>query len=121
MWAWGWRRFELPGVPLRIGSALLLATTLLLPLVPGHGWVICPLRATTGIPCPLCGMTTSVTATGRGRLGDAVAANPAGVLAVALAIAILVLRPDRLRVPVGVGLAAVGAMWLFQLFRFSVL
>lgn len=121
MWAWGSRRLELPGIPLQVGSALLLVATLLLPLVPGHGGVVCPLRATTGIPCPLCGMTTSVTATGRGRFSEAVAANPAGVLAVALALAIVVLRPERLRVPLALAATAVAAMWIFQLFRFSVL
>lgn len=36
----------------------------------------CPLRTVTGIPCPMCGMTTASVALVRGRLHDAVAANP---------------------------------------------
>jgi len=37
---------------------------------------ICPLRTFTGIPCPLCGMTTAATALARGDLGASLAANP---------------------------------------------
>jgi hypothetical protein len=43
----------------------------------------CPLRAVTGIPCPICGMTTATVALVRGDLGGAVRANPL-VLALAL-------------------------------------
>lgn len=37
---------------------------------------VCPLRAITGIPCPLCGMTTAATALAHGDLGASLAANP---------------------------------------------
>lgn len=75
----------------------------------------------TGIPCPLCGMTTSVVATSRGRLSEALAANPAGILFVIGAIALLILRPAKIRLPVAALIVSVTGMWLFQLFRFSVL
>ena len=91
------------------------------PLLP-HPELLCPLRAATGIPCPLCGMTTSVTATVRGDLGAALAANPAGVLAVIAAVVLLVSRRARtIRVPSPVWGALLAGMWLFELFRYSVL
>ncbi len=43
----------------------------------------CPLRTLTGVPCPLCGMTTAATGLASGDLGAALAANP------------FVLRPGR--------------------------
>jgi hypothetical protein len=55
---------------------------------PGSTYVICPLRAFTGVPCPLCGGTTAAAATGRLRLGDALLANPFVVVA-ALAFALI--------------------------------
>ncbi|MEW2356530.1 DUF2752 domain-containing protein [Spirillospora sp. NPDC029432] len=50
--------------------------------------VLCPLRAVTGIPCPLCGGTTVFIEMGSGRPAQAVLANPvafAGAVALALA------------------------------------
>lgn len=50
--------------------------------------VLCPLRAITGVPCPLCGGTTVFIEFGSGRPARAVLANPvalAGAIAVALA------------------------------------
>jgi hypothetical protein len=66
-------------------------------------------------------MTTSVVATSRGRLGEALAANPAGLLFVIGAIALLIVRPKKVRLPVATLIAVAVAMWVFQLFRFSVL
>ena len=34
-------------------------------------WLPCPLRTLTGIPCPLCGMTTAATGLASGDLGAA--------------------------------------------------
>lgn len=56
----------------------------------------CPLRAATGVPCPLCGSTTSAVALVRGRLGEALAASPLLVVAaVATAVVLLVLALRR--------------------------
>jgi hypothetical protein len=51
----------------------------------------CPLRELTGVPCPLCGLTTASTALAGGDVGAAFAANPFVLpLAVAtLAMAVL--------------------------------
>jgi hypothetical protein len=121
MWAAAVRRVDIEGLHLQIVSALLLAGAVFFPLLPGHGGFTCPLLAITGIPCPLCGMTTSVVASSRGKLDVAIAANPAGLLAVIGAIALLVLRPQRVQIPVGILIFAVTGMWLYELFRFSVL
>jgi hypothetical protein len=104
---------------LRYAAVSLVAAGAALPLVPVHAPLGCPLRSTTGVPCPLCGMTTSVVATVHLRLDEALAANPAGVAAVAVALALLALRPERLRIRAPLVLVALVAMWVFELHRFS--
>jgi len=106
----------------RGAAVALLGAAAMLPLLPGHAGLSCPLRTLTGVPCPLCGMTTSVEATVHGRLGAALLANPAGLLAVAAALALLGRRPRRaIRVPTVAVLGTVLALWLFELHRFSVI
>ena len=99
----------------------MLAIAAVRPLVHDPG-IPCPLRTLTGIPCPLCGMTTSVTDVVHFQWRDALLANPAGFAAVAVAVWLLARRDvERVALPtwfVGVGLAA---MWVFELFRFSVI
>jgi hypothetical protein len=51
---------------------------------PDSTYVICPLRALTGLPCPLCGGTTAAAAVGRLRLGEALLASPFVLLAASL-------------------------------------
>jgi uncharacterized protein DUF2752 len=99
----------------------MLPTAVVLPLLPGHVGLPCPLRTLTGIPCPLCGMTTSVEDTVRLRLHDALSANPAGVMLVLAAVALLALRPRRLVVPSFALPLTLAAMWLFELHRFGFL
>ncbi|MBV8982523.1 MAG: DUF2752 domain-containing protein [Acidimicrobiia bacterium] len=94
---------------------------MVLPALPGHPSLLCPLRTVTGVPCPLCGMTTSVEATMHLRFGDAFAATPAGILAVALAIVFLVHRPKTIRLPLALVFAVLALMWAFQLHRFGYL
>lgn len=104
------------------GPALgLLAAGALLPLL-GHPGLSCPLRTFTGVPCPLCGMSTSVQSTVRGRWSDAFAANPMGIAVVIGALAVLIgLRFDVHRIPKPVIVTVLAGMWVFQLARFSVL
>ena len=99
----------------------MLAAGLALPTLPGHPSLHCPLRTLTGVPCPLCGLSTSVEETVRLHLGDALAANPLGVLLVLVAVALLVLRPARLALPRAVIPTVLAASWLFELHRFSFL
>jgi hypothetical protein len=86
-----------------------------------HPALVCPLRALTGVPCPLCGMTTSVEATLQGDPGAAVAANPAGLVAVAAAVLVLFVRLPRIVLPRALPVGVLGAMWVFELHRYGVL
>jgi hypothetical protein len=112
---------SLDGRELRWAGAGVLAAGALLPALPGEPGAPCLLRALTGIPCPLCGMTTSVIAALHLHPVDALAANPAGVAVVVAAIALLVVRPVRLPLPVLAPPIALAALWLFELNRFSIL
>jgi hypothetical protein len=104
---------------LRPTAVLTLVAALVHPLLPTDVSLICPLRATTGIPCPLCGMTTSVVATVHGDLLGALAANPAGIGVVAFALIILFARGKRVTMPRVPGVLLLVSLWLFELFRFS--
>ena len=97
----------------------MLVAAAVLPVLPVHPTLLCPLRTVTGVPCPLCGMTTSVEATVHLHFGDALAAAPAGVLLVVAAIVLLVRRPAAVRVPLGLVFAVLALMWAFQLHRFG--
>ena len=103
---------------LRIAGGLLLAGAALIPLLPGPDGLPCPLRSLTGIPCPLCGMTTSVTAAVHFDPVGAVAANPAGLLAVLVAVGLLAFRGRRqVTLPRWAAPVALVAMELWQLAR----
>jgi hypothetical protein len=82
----------------------------------------CPLRTITGIPCPLCGMTTSVTAAAQLDVAGSLAANPGGVIAIAVAVAVVVFRNRRVVVlPAWLIPAVLAAMWVFELHRFHII
>jgi uncharacterized protein DUF2752 len=102
-----------------LGGAALLPL-LPLPLLHGHAGLPCPLRTLTGVPCPLCGMTTSVEHMVHGHPLAALGANPAGPLAVLVAILLLLRPPARpFAVPVAVVVAVFALLWAFELHRFS--
>jgi hypothetical protein len=108
--------------PLRWAGGVMLALGAVLPHLPGHPGLPCPLRTLTGVPCPLCGMTTSVEATMGAHVGGALVANPFGVVAVLCALALLI-RPAAIRLRVPSILLAVGlaSSWAFELHRFHIL
>lgn len=115
------RRTTLSLTDLRVAGGLMLAAAAVRPLVPGQPGLPCPLRAFTGIPCPLCGMTRSVTSVVHLRLGDALAWNPAGLVAVALAAGLLVFRRvDAVAVPAWVVPTAIAVLWAWQFWRFPI-
>ena len=58
-------------------------------------WLPCPLRTLTGIPCPLCGMTTAATGLASGDLGAAVAANPFVLVLAGFTLVMAVLMAAR--------------------------
>ena len=107
---------------LRVAGAVMLTGAALLPILPGPDGVPCPLRSLTGIPCPLCGMTTSVSAAVHLDPWGALVANPAGLLAVAVAVGLLLARHRRTAdVPVWGLPAVLAVMEIWQLVRFGVL
>jgi Protein of unknown function (DUF2752) len=115
------RMVALDPTDLRTSGAVMLGAAIALPLLPGHPGLECPLRRFTGVPCPLCGMTTSVEDGVRLHLGRAFLANPGGLAAIAAAVLLLVLRPQRLRVPTLLPPFVLSVLWLFELHRFSIL
>ncbi|HZQ84186.1 MAG TPA: DUF2752 domain-containing protein [Acidimicrobiales bacterium] len=108
---------------IRVAGGVMLGAAAVRAAWPGHApGLPCPLRTLTGVPCPLCGMTTSVTATVRGHLGSAVAANPAGLLFVAASVALLVSpRLKAVDVPRWLPYVALTLMWMWELLRFGIL
>ena len=115
------RSFVVDGLVMRRLGALLLIAGGLLAWSPIHPGLLCPLRATTGVPCPTCGMTTSVKACLNLDFGSAFAASPGGIAALLVAALLVVTRPHHLKVSwVGAG-AAMAFLWIWQLFRFDVL
>jgi len=97
-----------------------LALAAVLPLLPGHDAITCPLRATTGVPCPFCGMTRGVGHALRGDVGGALALNPGSVLLVVGVLAlVLAVRRATIRIPVWVPAVVLVAMWSFQLLEYS--
>ena len=106
---------------LRVAGVVMLSAAALAPVLPGPDGVPCPLRSLTGVPCPLCGMTTSVTAAVHLDVVTALAANPAGFLAVVLAAALLVFRRRReVSLPVWALPAGLGLLWVWQLMNLGV-
>ena len=96
----------------RGAAIVMLGAGAVLSLVPGHA----------GLPCPLCGSTTSVEELFRGHPLGALQANPLGLFAVAAAIALLVRRPrSAIQVPLSVVCAMLFALWLFELHRFALI
>ena len=117
------------GADLRTFGALMAAGAVVVPFTPPVG-VLCPLRRLTGIPCPLCGMTTGTLALSRGDIVGSVAANPfAIVLVTALVVSFLPVvyragwfqRAWRRVKPVApmVPFAMMPLLWVWQLARFD--
>ncbi|MGH8891389.1 MAG: DUF2752 domain-containing protein [Acidothermaceae bacterium] len=111
------------------GAALVVAHL----SIPGRPATLCPFRAITGIPCPICGSTTAAMRLGHLDLVGAMRANPFTVVAgLALVLAPVFvakrksrttkLQSTRVRVRVAalcVTIAALSELW--QLFRFHII
>lgn len=96
---------------------------------------ICPLRMMTGVPCPLCGMTTGTNAFLRGDLRSAAAANPLSLLFVPSVVLVIgdrlvrlwrgaaeiAIGPRARRVLVLVAAALAAGSWAFQMLRFGLI
>jgi hypothetical protein len=80
-------------------AAALLASRVAIPDRPA---TLCPLRALTGIPCPLCGATTAAVRLGHVDLIGALTANPfaiVGAIIVVLAPLAVAVRTVRRAAP----------------------
>ncbi len=105
---------------LRIAGVAMLGAAAIRPLIPFEFVPPCPLRTITGIPCPMCGMTRGVTALVHGDFARALLMNPASYVAVALALLLLLQwKTKRVVVPVWLIMAALAAMWTWQLFKYA--
>ena len=101
---------------LRIGATAMLGAALVWPALPVHPPYACPLRTLTGIPCPLCGMTRAVVAAVHGHVVTSLRYNPAGILLVALAVALVVgWRAERVHIPPWVLPVAFALLWAWNL------
>ena len=101
---------------LRIAMAGLVGAAAAWPLLPVHPRFVCPLRTVTGIPCPFCGMTRACVAAMHGHIGASLAFNPAGVVVLILAVALLI-RPAFLRFlrrPAWFWTLTIGALWIWN-------
>jgi hypothetical protein len=105
---------------LRLAGVSALGIAAALPLLPGHDTVTCPLRATTGIPCPFCGMTRGVSRVLHGDIVGAAALNPGSLLLVVTAVVVLVgVRRSTVRIPTWLPIVVVVALWAFQLVKYA--
>lgn len=104
---------------LLLGAAVLLAHLRL----DGRPSTLCLLRATTGIPCPLCGGTTAAVAIGSGDLAGALRASPLAVAGAPFVAALPALRGRLARVPrparIGALAVVLVAAEVWQLVRFG--
>jgi Protein of unknown function (DUF2752) len=102
------------------GAAMLGIAALRGSVLPAGLGPPCPLRTLTGVPCPFCGMTRSVTAVVHGHLGASLALNPAGILAVLLAVFLLFAwRVRRITYATWLVPVVLGSMWAYQLFKYA--
>jgi hypothetical protein len=102
---------------LRIGAGALVGAAAIWPVLPLHPPFVCPLRAATGIPCPLCGMTRACVAAVHGHVGSSLAFNPGGILVILFALTALI-RPQwfaRVRLPVWLIGSAFAALWTWNI------
>lgn len=106
---------------LRRPAVILLAGGLLLAHLP-TGWGLpCPMRTLTGVPCPFCGVTTSVRDTLGGHVRAGLDAAPLGLaLVVGALLVALRLSPTTIRVVRPILVVGVAAEWLFELHRFHI-
>lgn len=116
----------LHGAPVRLDASeagvaalALCGASLVLPEIPGYPGVTCPLRAATGVPCPLCGLTTSLRALLALDPATSLALSPLGAAVVGGGLVALRMRGRPLTLPRASIAATLGLSWIVQLLRFS--
>jgi hypothetical protein len=105
---------------LRAAGAAMLGIAVVRPMLPIQPGLPCPLRTLTGVPCPFCGMTRAVTDVVHGELAKSLVMNPAGVVAVAIAVALLIAwRVRRITYATWLIPVVLALMWSYQLFKYA--
>jgi hypothetical protein len=114
------------GVALRVGGMAIGAVLAALVHRVHDPGILCPVRALTGVPCPLCGGTTVFMELGAAHPAKALAANPV-VLAGAVGLATAPLGSGRRwwavepRTRAWIMGVVVALSWVWQLARFGFL
>lgn len=107
---------------LRKPAAIFLAGGLLLAHLPAGVGLPCPMRSLTGVPCPFCGVTTSVRDTLGGHVRAGLDSAPLGLVLIAAAFLLaLGLGPTKVKFLRPIVIAAVIAEWSFELVRFHII
>jgi Protein of unknown function (DUF2752) len=109
---------------LRPVAALMLGAAIVRPMIPHQPGLPCPLRTFTGVPCPMCGMTRSVTSVVHFDWVASLRYSPGGVFLVLFAVGLLATwlagwRPQRICIPAWVLPAILGVLWSYQLFKYA--
>jgi hypothetical protein len=102
---------------LRIAAGALIGAAAVWPILPVHPPLACPLRSTTGIPCPFCGMTRACVAAVHGHLGESLRFNP-GAIVLLVAAAVMIIRPSwaaRVRLPTWSLWIGLGVLWIWNI------
>jgi len=111
---------EIELAPLRTAGLLLVPAAIVLSVSPVDPVPPCPLRALTGIPCPLCGSTRGVIAAIHGDIGHALSLNPASIAVLVMALLIVAgWRIERVRIPVWTIASVFAVLWAYQLFKYA--
>ena len=74
---------------LRPVAAFMLGAAIVRPMIPHQPGLPCPLHTLTGVPCPMCGMTRSVTSAVHLDWVASLRYSPGGVLVVLFALGLL--------------------------------
>lgn len=104
-------------------ALLVMAASVVFP-VGGLGVDLCPVHATTGLPCPGCGMSRAIAAFSQGDFSAALGLNPFVVFAWPLffALALLAFAPgsvtQRVEAAIDARGATIGRSYLLVLYAF---
>jgi hypothetical protein len=115
------RHYEIDTGGIRLPALALLAGGAVLGTVGHTLGAPCPSIVLVGIPCPFCGLTTALRNVMTGRLATAFTAAPLGVALVATAVYVVVTKRTRWSIPLVIPVVALGAEWVYELFRFGIL
>ena len=99
--------------PIRAAAPVMIGVAAVWPSLPHPP--LCPLLATTGVPCPLCGATRAVVLALRGDLVGSLRASPIGIVVIACVIAAwFAWRHRSITVRLWPIVATLAALWVYN-------